>query len=84
MQGEGKNGSQTYRRRIYTWIQEKALGLLVRIFRVVAYWLLKKTLKMFVLSFHAGIARDRLLGPYFLPQCLTGAVHHDWLRNVLP
>ena len=35
-------------------------------------------------SFHAGIAGDRLFGPCFLPQRLTGAVCHDGLRNVLP
>jgi len=22
--------------------------------------------------------------PTFLPRCLTGAVHHEWLKNVLP
>jgi hypothetical protein len=35
-------------------------------------------------SFHGGIARDRLLGPHFLPPCLTGAVYDGFLRNVLP
>lgn len=39
---------------------------------------------MFTLSFHAGIAEDRLLGPYFLAPRLTGAVHHDCLRNFAP
>ena len=36
------------------------------------------------LNFHAGIAGDRLLGPYFLPPRLTGAVYHDIPRSVLP
>jgi len=40
--------------------------------------------KVFILIFHAGIAGDRLLGTYFLPSRLTGAVYHDYLRNVLP
>jgi hypothetical protein len=39
---------------------------------------------MSALSFHAGIAPDRLLGPYFLAPYVNGAVHHDLLRNVLP
>jgi hypothetical protein len=38
----------------------------------------------FTLSFRTGIAGDRLLGPYFLPPRLTGAVYHDLLRNVRP
>jgi len=36
-------------------------------FRVTASWLLKKMLKMPTLIFHAGIAGDRLLAPYYLP-----------------
>jgi hypothetical protein len=35
------------------------------------------------LSFHAGIAGDRLMEPTFLPPCLTGAVYHDFKRNFL-
>jgi hypothetical protein len=41
-------------------------------------------LKVSTLHFHAGIAGDRLLGPYFLPPHLTGALYHNFLRNVLP
>jgi hypothetical protein len=26
-----------------------------------------------------GITEDRLLGPYFLSPCLTGALYHDFL-----
>jgi len=48
-------------------------------FRVMSSWWLKK-----ILNFHAGIAGDRLLGPYFLPPRLTGAVYHDIPRSVLP
>jgi hypothetical protein len=40
--------------------------------------------KVSTLSFHAGIAGNRLLGTYFLPPCLTGAVYHNFLQNVLP
>ena len=36
------------------------------------------------LSFHAGTAGDRLVGPYCLPPHLTGALYHDFLRNFLP
>jgi hypothetical protein len=36
------------------------------------------------LSFHASIAGDRLLAPYFLPPRLAGAVYHGFVRNVLP
>jgi hypothetical protein len=35
-------------------------------------------------SLPAGIAADRLLGPYFLPPRLTGAVYRDFLRKALP
>jgi len=41
-------------------------------------------LKITTLNFHAGIAGDRLLGPYFLPPRLTGTVYHDIPRSVLP
>jgi len=34
------------------------------------------------LSFHAGIAGERLRRPCLLP--LTGAVYHNFLRKVLP
>jgi hypothetical protein len=47
-------------------------------------WWLKKMLKITTLNFYAGIAGDRLLGPYFLPPRLTGAVYHDIPRSVLP
>ena len=36
------------------------------------------------LSFRAGIAGDRLLGPYFLLPRPSKAVYHDFLSNVLP
>jgi len=36
------------------------------------------------LSFQAGMAGERLLGPCFLPPCLTGAVYRNFLREVLP
>jgi hypothetical protein len=39
---------------------------------------------MSTVSFHAGTAEDKLLGPYFLPPRLTGAVYHDLLLIVLP
>ena len=58
-------------------------GLLKQGFRVTAYWL-NKLLKVPTLSFHAGIAEDRLLGFPCLPPRLPGAVYHDFLRNVLP
>jgi hypothetical protein len=41
----------------------------------------RKTLKVTNVSFHAGTVADRLLGTYFLPPRLTGAVYHDLLRN---
>jgi hypothetical protein len=44
---------------------------------------LKKILKVSTLSFQAGTAEDRLLGPYFLPPRLTGAVDRNFLRNIL-
>jgi hypothetical protein len=40
--------------------------------------------KMITLNFHADIAGDRLLGPFFLPPRLFGAVYHDIPRAVLP
>jgi hypothetical protein len=39
---------------------------------------------MSTLSFHGSNAGDRLLGPYFLPPCLTGAVYHNFLQNFSP
>jgi hypothetical protein len=39
--------------------------------------------KVTTLSFHTGMAGDRLLGPYFLPPRRTGAIYHDFLCNVL-
>jgi len=41
-------------------------------------------LKLSILSFHTGIAEGRLLGNYFLPPRLTGAVYRDFLRNLRP
>jgi hypothetical protein len=45
---------------------------------------LRKMCKASTPSFNAGITADRLLGPYSLPSCLTGAVYHDFRRNELP
>jgi hypothetical protein len=59
------------------------VGLLKRGFCVTACRPLKKTFKGSTLSFHASIAKERLLGPYSLAPCLTGAVDHDFLYNVL-
>ena len=36
----------------------------------------------FFLSMWAGIVRDKPLGQYFLPPCLTEAIYHDFLRNI--
>jgi hypothetical protein len=41
-------------------------------------------LKASTMSYHAGIAGDRLLEPYFLPPRLTGAVYHDFVQNAFP
>jgi hypothetical protein len=35
-------------------------------------------------SVHAGTAADTLLGPYFLPPRLTGAVDQSFHQNLLP
>jgi hypothetical protein len=43
-----------------------------------------KIFKVSTLSFHADIARRRLVEPYFFPPPLTGAVYRDFLRTVLP
>jgi len=48
-----------------------------------------KVLNASTLSFHAGTAGDRLLGPYLLPPLLTGgggggALYRDFFRNVFP
>lgn len=40
--------------------------------------------KTSTLSFQVGNAVDRLLGPYFLPPCLTGVVYNDILQNIVP
>ena len=53
-------------------------------FRVSVSWPLKKMLKMSTLIFHAGIAGDRLLGPYCLRSSLAGTVYYDYLQSVLP
>jgi hypothetical protein len=36
------------------------------------------------LNVHAGNERDKLLGRYFLPPRVIGAVYHDFSRNDLP
>jgi hypothetical protein len=60
------------------------VGLLKHGWPVTASWRLKNMCKVSTLSFHAGIAGDRLRGPYFLPPHLTEAVYQDFLRDVLP
>jgi len=60
------------------------IGILKHAFRVTAFRRLKKMLHESTLSFCAGIAGDRLLGPYFLPPRPSAAVYHDFLRNVFP
>jgi hypothetical protein len=83
-----KNAGPNLQKAIYTTIQEKNytvnIGLLKHAFRATAFRRLKKMLHVSTLSFRAGIAADRLLGPYFLPPRPSGAVYHDFLRNVLP
>jgi len=59
------------------------VGLLKHGCPVTASWRLKKMCKVSILSFHAGIAGDRLREPYFLPPHLTEAVYQDFLRDVL-
>jgi hypothetical protein len=44
------------------------ISLLIRGFRVIVFLLLKKM----SMSFHAGMAGEKLLRPYFVPQLLTG------------
>jgi len=39
--------------------------------------------RMCVCGFFSGIAGQRLLRPYFLPQLLTGALDHDCIRIIL-
>jgi hypothetical protein len=60
------------------------IGLLKHAFRVTAFRRIKKMLYVSTLSFRAGIAGDRLLGPYFLSPRPSEAVYHDFLGNVLP
>lgn len=38
----------------------------------------------FSVNIWAGIVGDRLIGPYLLPQRLTGAIYLNFLRHVLP
>jgi hypothetical protein len=33
-------------------------------------------------NFHVGIAEDGLLGPYFLPPCLTRALYYDFFMKL--
>jgi hypothetical protein len=54
-------------------------GRLKHGFRLTACWLLKKMFRGCTVSSHAGMERDRLLGP--LP--LTRSVYHDFLGNFL-
>ena len=39
--------------------------------------------KLFTWSVQAGTAADRLLGPHLIPPRLSGAVEHNFHRNVL-
>jgi len=82
-----KNAGPNLQTVIYTTIQEKIytvnIGLLKHAFRVTAFRRLKKMLHVSTLSFHEGIAGDRLLRPYFLPPRPSEAVYHDFLGNVL-
>jgi len=74
-----------YRRRIYTTIQEKKYN--TKLVLVVSQLRPPDDLpksKVSVLIFHASTASDRLLGPYFFPPRLTGAVYLDFIRNFLP
>ena len=45
------------------------IGLLIHVFRVMVSLLLNKIF----MSFHAGMAGEKLLGPYFVSRLLTGA-----------
>jgi hypothetical protein len=49
------------------------IRLLNHAFQVMASWQLKEIFTVSALSFHANTAGDRLLGPFFLPSCLTRA-----------
>jgi len=55
------------------------MGLLIHVFRVMVSLLLKKIF----MSFHAGMAGERLLGLCLLPR-LTGALYHDFIQTVFP
>lgn len=44
----------------------------------------EKMFKVSTLSFHAGIAGDRIVETYFVSPDLTGVVYHSFLWNVLP
>jgi len=59
------------------------VGLLKHGCPVKASRRLKKLCKVSTLSFHAGIAGDRLRGTYFLLLHLTEALYQDFLRDVL-
>jgi len=48
------------------------LGHLKHASRVTVYLILKRMPKAPNLSFHAGFAEKRLVGPYFTPSLLTG------------
>jgi len=72
---------------MYTKILKKKshmnIGLLKHGCPITAFWRLK-TCKVSTLSFHAGIAGDRLRGPYFIAPHLTEAVYQDFQRDFLP
>jgi hypothetical protein len=78
--------SETYRRWIYTTIQEKNIYK----HRPSEAWLpnsglLKIKLKRVHNNFPCRpCAKDKLLGPYCLPPCLTGVADYHFLPNFLP
>jgi hypothetical protein len=61
------------------------IALLKHGLQVMASWWLKTMLKMSTLTFHGGVAGERLLVPYFFSTTgLIGAICHDFLWDILP
>ena len=56
------------------------MGLLIHGFRVMVILILKKIFT----SFHAGMAGEKLLGPYFVPRLLTGGLLPLLATNCFP
>jgi hypothetical protein len=46
--------------------------------------MIEKLFKVSTLSYHAGIAGERIVGTYFVSPDLTVAVYHSFVWNVLP